>query len=361
MAKKTNCVVNGKKMYRLRTKLADGTTKSFYGSSKKEAEKKRDEYLAVGNATGTFKEYFIKWALAVKKPSVANSTFNQIENKWHSHIKKAKFVNKRITDITSMDIQLFINERPSVSIAKKCKVIIKDFLNYCTKERLISYNPANNITLPKDSAARTKKKHLTLADVDIIKNNLDKVDFIFIFALMTGLRQGEILALTHEDVDFKNMTINVNKSLSRERDADRHTVMVVKATKNKSSIRKAPIPTAIVKPLKKHINAEREKWLKFGVPFDSSNPLFTSPILKFVRRDKLTAKWRKIQTELGIESVNFHGLRHTFCTLLALNDVDLKTASTLMGHSNISTTAAVYTHINEQRKKDAIKKLDNVL
>jgi integrase len=372
MAKKSNCSVNGKKKYRTRAKIGtrpDGSPifKNFYGDSKKDAEQKKSNYLnrndGVLNGLTLFGEIFWQWLNIVKKPSIANSTYDQIYNKWKVHIKPSKLARIKLADVTSADVQYFLNACPSPHIAKKCISHIRNFLRYCIKENLIKFNPADNVTLPKNSDVKKEKKYFSEKDISILTNAFSdgKVDFIYIFALMTGLRQGEILALTHEDINLFDKTATVNKSLSRERDENGHIVNVIKTTKNKSSLRIAPIPDSIVKSLNLHMRLEKEKHLALGIPFNQSCLLFTNQMCSPIRRDKLTKAWRKLQTNLGLTSINFHGLRHSYCTLLALNDVDLKTASVLMGHSNISTTAQIYTHIDAKRKQYAANKLNNVL
>ncbi len=355
MAKKTNCTVNGKKKYRLRARLPDGSTKNFYGDSKKDAEKKRDEYLSESDTKHIFKDYYLKWLEVIKKPSVANSTFNKYEDKWRVHISKAEFVDKKISDIKSFDIQSFLNSRPSANIAKVCYIQINEFLKYCEKERIITYNPAKNVTVQKDSRPSEKKKYLSRDDAEIVVNAFEsgKLDFVYYFALSTGLRLGELLALTIKDVDFNDKVVSVNKSLSFERINGKNT-NIIKTPKNRSSARLIPLPDTLIPHLKKHVTTLKEKHLRLGVQFDDDTLLFSNFLCGYHRKDKLTKKWKDEQIKLGVEPVNFHGLRHTFCTMLAYSDVDLKTASVLMGHSNISTTAKIYTHVDDKRKREAI-------
>jgi len=106
---------------------------------------------------------------------------------------------------------------------------------------------------------------------------------------------------------------------------------------------------------------EKEKHQKHGIPFSENNLLFTSNTCTSLRNDHLTNRWKKYQDRAGIDSINFHGLRHTFCTLLAEQGVQIKTAAVLMGHSDINTTARIYTHVDTEQKKKAISKLDDLV
>jgi len=208
---------------------------------------------------------------------------------------------------------------------------------------------------------KEKKEALTSKDIEVLikayKKDLNL--FIYVFALFTGLRQGEILALSHEDINLTDNIININKSLNRTK-IDGKNRIVVSKPKTEESIRKVPLPENLIFDIKKHVNKEKEKHLRLKIPFNSEAFLFTSNTCSAVRGDRLNTRWKEIQKQIGIEPITFHGLRHSFCTLLAEKGVPLKTASVLMGHSDIRTTAKIYTHINESQKQDAVKKL-NVL
>lgn len=102
--------------------------------------------------------------------------------------------------------------------------------------------------------------------------------------------------------------------------------------------------------------------MHLGIPFHEKNYLFTSSRCTPLRGDYLNEWWKRYQREKGLVPViNFHGLRHTFCTLLAREGTPLKTAAKLIGHSKVDTTAKIYTHVDEQAKKDAIDLLEKVV
>nr|WP_323985045.1 site-specific integrase [Fusibacter ferrireducens] len=190
--------------------------------------------------------------------------------------------------------------------------------------------------------------------------------FIYIFDLMTGLRIGELCALTHADVDLKNNLIHVTKSLNRVTmyadDGTKSSQIVISNPKTKKGIREIPIPTNLIAPIKEHVLREKKKHFKLGIKFEPSNFFFTSNTCTAIRGDHLNDYWKRKQAELNFEFVVvFHGLRHTFCTLLAEKGVPLKTAAVLMGHEKIETTAQIYTHVDKQSQVEAIDLLSEII
>ncbi|SHI87416.1 Phage integrase family protein [Dethiosulfatibacter aminovorans DSM 17477] len=370
MAKKTNTTINNNNYYRVRAKVGmnkegKNIMKAFYGSSKKEAEEKRDKYLeGIKRGLGvdydkvTFEKMFENWFEIVLRPTLAISSYNRYEIQHRLHIKSAEFYSNKLLSVKSIDIQKHLNNIDSSHIAMRVYLLFTSFYKYCKKERLVIHNPMDSITRPVHEKTR-KKEFLTKTDIDQLMVDFKDNDnlLIYVFALFTGLRQGEICALTHGDLDLDNRLIDVNKSLRRMKVDDKIQV-VVNNPKTKESNRIVPLPVNLVNYMKKHINQEKLKHLKQGLPFSNDNLLFTSNTCTALRADRLTSRWRDYQDKVNISGTNFHALRHTFCTLLAEEGVPIKTASVLMGHTDINTTAKIYTHVDQDQKQKAIDKLN---
>lgn len=370
MAKKTNTIINDTKYYRVRAKIGmneDGSKimKAFYGSSKKEAEEKRNQYLdgikrglEVNYDKLTFKKMFVDWFDIVLKPTLATSTYNRYEIQHRLHIIDAEFYNNKLMDIKSIDVQKHLNNIESSYTTLRVYMLFTAFYKYCIKDRLLIHNPMDTVTRPVHEKVE-KKEVLTKTDIDqlLLDFKSNSKLFVYIFATFTGLRQGEITALTHNDIDLVNLTVNVNKSLNRTK-VDDKVAVVINKPKTKQSIRQVPFPSNLVPPMQAHIQKEKLKHLKFGIPFTKEKLLFTSNTCTALRSDRLTSRWRTYQSNADISETNFHALRHTFCTLLAEQGVPIKTASVLMGHTDINTTAKIYTHVDNEQKQKAMDKLD---
>ena len=215
------------------------------------------------------------------------------------------------------------------------------------------------VELPKDDALKIKKHILSQEEAQLLINEARINDdaMIFAFAVLSGLRLGEILALTHTDIDIENELINVNKTVGFLT-IDGVFKPIVSSPKTENSTRKVPI-MGILKPLlEKHIINEKSKHLRTGTPFSQNSILFSSTACTYLEGGNVRKRFKKLLDKLNIPQTSFHALRHSFCSGLSEKGVPLKTASMLMGHSSISITAELYTHASDLELKRGIERAE---
>jgi integrase len=220
-------------------------------------------------------------------------------------------------------------------------------------------DPMIAVCLPKDRQVRQVfKKTLYKEEVGEIVRYAKRYPgaFVFVFAIFTGLRQGEILALTHRDV--RNNMIHVSKTLHYIKAEGKYS-LVISPAKTRQSNRVIPLCESLIPMLDAHIELEKGKHLKHGKLFTADAPLFSTAGCDYNSGRNLRGKLRRMYKILGIEPTNFHGLRHTFCSALARNGVNIKTASELMGHASTETTLGIYTHVFEDEKVRGVASLAN--
>lgn len=194
-------------------------------------------------------------------------------------------------------------------------------------------------------------------------------------AIYSGMRSGEILALTFDDIDFDNNVIDVSKSLSYTN----HT-LIIKSTKTKTSTRKVAIPphvTALIKQLQRE---QKLNQLKIGELWNNPDQyIFTSEFgghmvpstpyqmfRKILRwhNDKISARKDISDNDkkrLLLPEITLHGLRHTSATLLISQSMDVKTVSARLGHAQTSTTMNIYAHALKSLDEKASEVLSNIL
>ena len=218
------------------------------------------------------------------------------------------------------------------------------------------------VQLPKDKSVKVEPSVFTHEEIQkLVSAAKDSIslNFIFVFAEFTGMREGEILALTYGDIDMVGSIIHVNKTINFLKIDGVYQPLVTKP-KTPESIRDIPIFNDIKPLLAAYIANEKEKHLRLGIPFSKDSILFSSVAGTYIEASNLRKRLKRLLNKLGIPQRNFHMLRHTFCSLLSEMGVPLKTASELMGHSDIAITAKTYTHTGMDEKKRAMSALSGV-
>jgi len=276
-------------------------------------------------------------------------------------IRESALSELKLVDIKQVHVQDYYNEllkSYSVNTVKLTHKLLRSFFNYCVKEELIIRSPMNTVKLPHDDNVTTTNTAISDGDIEKLleaaKDNID--NFIFVFAIFTGLRQGEILSLSHSDICFSENVIRVDKTV-KYLTVDGEYRPEVSRPKTKGSQRDVPILDDIQGLLKTHIRNEKEKHLRLGIPFSKDSILFSSSACTYREGANVRKSLARLCKRIDIKNTTFHSLRHTFGTILAKNNVPLKTASELMGHSDIGITAKIYINVDMEEKRKGIKKL----
>lgn len=363
MARKTNCTVNGAPKYRYRPIDPDCDKANFYGDSKKDAIKKYEDYMVKKKQLNSrvFKDFFSDWLDVEKKPMLKQASYNRylsLKTNWIDH---APFCKMPLKTIDSLTIKKFLNEveaKGSSYTANAVYNLLSSFFKYSTDYH-IDKNPMARVSEPK-YVQKKVKDFLTLEEITLIESKLTAPEeFVYIFALYTGLREGEISALRVNDVDLKRKTVKVTKTLNRVKINGKNQILEG-SPKSKSSEREVPIKDSLIPLLTTHIFNEKTKYTKFGISYGPDSYFFTTTTVRPLRGDRVNDAWKKVQAKFGLEPIKFHALRHTYCTLLARAGVRLEVASKLMGHNSIQTTANVYIHVASEDKKEAIEAVNSL-
>lgn len=288
----------------------------------------------------TFKELMNKF-IAHKELHREYSTVITIKT---AHNKFTHLDDMKVIEISKADIQycvdLMVKEGLAVNTIKINISRIKTAFNYAIEGlEIIEKNPVNKITVPEDKSQQ-KIKALTNAQLDNLFNNIEEPIFklISMLAGTCGLRIGEIMGLTWDDIDFKKSTLAVNKQWKITKEWE-YGMGDVK--RNKSN-RTVPIPKKTLNEL---------KFYKKLYPIHTSKRIFYHRI----NNGSVGTDLSKIYKKLGYD-ITIHDLRHTYATHLIANGLDFKTVAQLMGH-DVQETIKTYSHVTD----DMIKKATNVI
>lgn len=328
--------------------------KTVYGKTIKEVERKEREFLSLidggmrlDSDSLTLSEWSQIW-LKTYKQDVAYNTKHMYNNVISTHIIPAIGYLK-ITKIKPTHIQMFLNDLISAEhrrTASVCKMTLNQIFNQAVVNDIIVKNPVKDI---KPVNYNVKEKiPLTQKQMSVIFNadwSQKQKIFLYLITFM-GLRKGEALALTKDDICQENNMLSVNKSLYFEENTPR-----IKAPKSQAGYRNLPIPELIQAELYEYCNQCNNEIFTMT----NGNPMTKSSFRKF---------WdgiMKVVKGLGCEAFSAHICRHTYCTTLYYSGVKVKTAQYLMGHSSLNMTLGVYTHLDNNATQKDVQKLNEYI
>lgn len=347
--------------------------KTVYGKTQKEANQKALEVklklskgINVLNEKTPFQTFRELW-LAGKKQTVSPTTYISYEG-LARHTEQFDLVP--IKDITEYSIQTMIDElaahnpktqKPtSHKTLLNIKTTIQDILSIAVKQGILLRNPADGVTIPRQAPTHHREA-LTEEQIKMIEETPHRAQTAAMIMLYAGLRRGELLALTWDDIDLKEKCIRVNKST----ELIKNTASVKNRTKTKAGMRTVYIPDKLVTYLK-------------TVPHTSEYVVPTAAG-KLMNDKAWQRLWESYMTDLNfkyaahgmknkfqnvpmlIDTFTAHQLRHTFATMLYKSGVDVLTAKEQLGHEDIATTLGIYTHLDSTFKKREINKLNEYL
>ena len=321
--------------------------KGFYSAiSKADAKAKAEEYKinqAVYDATGenpeprimTFETWANKWLDTYKKGVVKEHTYNFT---YKSNVEKyliPYFGKAHISKIQQIDIQKYFNqvEHNGEPLAKstldKHKMILKSIFDAAIDNDLCYKNPVKNIKYQRvaeseERIAYTKEEANKCEEYAQQHGRKDVV-----IMLNTGVRRSELLGLKWSDIDFSNKIMHIERAVTQTKGK-----IIIDRPKTKTSIRAIPMPEALTEYLKQFVGETDSFIIGSG-----KKPVSVST---YAKHFKLFMKQMSEETELP--ELSPHELRHTYGTTLRENGVDIYTIQKVMGHSDISVTAAIYVH-----------------
>lgn len=342
------------------------------GDTKKEAQEALRKALAEFENNGSFKEessisvsdYFDFW---FENYVVINCKYNTLvsyKNVIENHIKPT-LGNYKLKSLTPAMMQQFINDK-SKEFSKRTIQNIYSVMNSAFKMAILPYeyinaNPIQYIKIPKFAGKKNDLKTITLDEFNILLNRFPfstSYHIPLLIGFHTGMRVGEVCALTWDDVDFNNATINIDKTMIIKKGV-RYEIGTVK---NSGSERKITIGASLLNALKKHKIYQTENKLRYGEFYTNEpyNFICTREDGSVVTTNALKHLNKVAKEELNI-NFSFHSLRHTHATMLLENGANIKDIQIRLGHSKISTTLDIYSHITSKRERTIIDIFENAI
>ncbi len=370
--------------------------KTFYGKQRKEVAEKltiflnqKESFLKDGKHM-KLKEWLSLW-LNTYNQNIAFSTYDDYKSKIYQHIIPT-LGEIELCELKPIMIQKFYNEKAvsgrvdgkegglSRRSIRYIHVVLRAALEQAKREGYLITNPADAVKVPKPVNNDILKRKVLTREEQLQffeKCRQEKLFPLFAFAMLTGCREGEILALKWHQIDFNKNEITINCSVSvvkkrleelKNRTDDNislinytdKTMQIVKETKTTSSTRTIPMCSELVSIMKAHTYAQKVERMKNISCYKNEDYVFATRYGGMLDYRFVIRKFHKYLKKANIDTINFHSLRHTFSTRLLEEGVSMKIVQEYLGHKSYNLTANTYSHVLPQIKKDEIECLNRI-
>ena len=243
----------------------------------------------------------------------------------------------------------------------KIHALNKRILQYAVTMQIIDINPAREVILPrKIKKGRTKVKHFNNLELKQFLSYLEEADLaiyrniyeitLYKFLLATGCRINEALALHWSDIDLHNATVNITKTLNH--------LGEINSPKSEASYRTIDIDAQTIEVLKVYQKRQRQEAWKLG---RTETIVFSDFIHKYPNNKTLSTRLNTRFKHAGVPNIGFHGFRHTHASLLLNSGIPYKELQHRLGHSTLSMTMDIYSHLSKENAKKAVSFYETAL
>ena len=298
-----------------------------------------DENLTVG-------EHLDRWLEDSVRGCVRDSTFDRYKIAVRIHIKPA-LGRLKLKKLTPAHVQGFYRDRLDAGFApasvNKLHVVLHKALKQAVEWRMVPRNVTEAVRVPRP-APREEMRTLTAQQARRLLETAcgDRLEALYVLAVHTGMRQGELLALKWQDIDLENATVSIRRTITKSGGK-----LLLGEPKTKKSRRTIDLSEAAVLALRRHLARQMEDIEILGDSYRDEGLVFTSEVGTIINPTNLRKRsFAQLLKRAKIpEGIRFHDLRHTCATLLFGRNVHPKHVQELLGHSNIAITLDTYSHV----------------
>lgn len=334
---------------------------------KQKLKEKRNEKPVKEQQARTLQGWVEEFLVNYKKNEVKITTYEGYMRIYRKHIKDSQVGKTALDKVTTQMLQKYyndkINDGYNSKTVRSISIVISSALNMAVKLRIMSENPNRYTSIPK------KKKYeaavLSAEEVRRIVSEAKGEELypIVVTTVYTGMRKGEVMGLKWENVDFQERKIYIKNSLCKiegdqtDEKGHRHARYEILEPKTEKSIRMVPMLDEVYEALRMQKARQDSDKQKYQEIYVDQGFVFADRTGNHLPQRSFMEKYHAFLQKYGITDIRFHDLRHTFATLLIESDISMKVVQELLGHSTITTSMDIYTHVSDAKKEQALESL----
>lgn len=340
--------------------------KVVYGKTRKEAADKLNAALAkkndgtlVVNESLTVGAFLTRWLEDSVKPTVRPRTYESYRQYSEHHLIPT-LGRIRLAKLTAQQVQAMMNEKLQAGLAPRTvqylRAILRRALGQALKWGLVARNVATLVDPPK--VTHQEVQPLSPDEVRTFLAGIrgERLEPLYITAIATGMRQGELLGLRWQDVDLDLGMLRVHQTLQRIAGE-----LVYGEPKSARSRRTISLPAFVVAALRGYRIRQMEERLAKGPDWHDTGLVFTSEIGTALDDRNVTHRFQRTLKRLELRRQRFHDLRHCCATLLLSRGVHPRIVMETLGHSQISLTLNTYSHVMPALQREAADQMESLL
>jgi integrase len=338
-------------------KYAYGKTWTECDTKRRELLTKVDQGVPVPTRSAKLAEWLPYWLEEIVKPQRKRTT----AAKYETHIRLylvPRLGKKSLEKLGARDVRMALSEISKASTsatAKESHRVLRSALSAACREELITRNVAKLVEAPKVDTYEGQLWTLEQTLAFILIARRDPLYAAFMLAVGLGLRRGEIVGLRWQDIDLNGRTVQIRKQRQRVRGE-----YYEDDTKNRRK-RTLPLPLLCVAPLRWQRLRQAAMRDKAGAGWHESDLIFTTRTGQPIEGSNVLRSFHRLTAKAKLPRIRVHDARHGAATLLAAGNVHPRVAMEILGHSKISVTMDIYTHVPDALKREAVAHMDRML
>jgi integrase len=326
-----------------------------YGATKREVQQKLQAAAQHGmpdTSRLTVGQFLDRWLKTQVKPSRAATTTTRYEIVIRLHLKPY-LGSLRLAKLEPVHVEHLYAEQERQKVSARNRelsgVILQTAMGHAVRLKLLHYNPVRDLGKPRPVKREMAVWNQSQAASFLKAAAADRLHALYVLALTTGMREGELLALEWPDVDFAGAALSVRRTLE---EIGGH--LRLKEPKTAKSRRRIDLPVVALDALHEH----RKRMLAEG---HAAAPVFCDTDGGHLRRPNVARRsFQPLMKAAGVPTIRFHDLRHTAATMLLLQGVHPKVVSERLGHADVVITLGTYSHVLPTMQREAAAQLDRL-